>query len=162
MAFQPLVCSCSECTNLVDIQPSNSLVHPARLLTRLEPAILLLNNPSIQDNLKQFHGVKCRHAKDKLASEIINISIEYCTNVSEMTLSGESLLIFKYHFNEKNVIIQFSNSQLHFILQKEITLTPGEIHGIGVSFVSNLQVLPEVSSELQDSLALAPEILFKP
>ena len=94
--------------------------------------------------------------------QIINISIEYCTNVSEMTLSGESLLIFKYHFNEKNVIIQFSNSQLHFILQKEITLTPGEIHGIGVSFVSNLQVLPEISSDLQDSLALAPEILFKP
>ena len=43
-----------------------------------------------------------------------------------------------------------------------IILAAGEVHKINVNFMSNLQVLPEINSDLNEDLALAPDILYNP
>jgi hypothetical protein len=119
--FTPPICTCVDCQPLVEIHVSNSLLHPAELYVLLQPAIAALDIPSVRDQAEQFLAVKCHHAKNILASAILDTSIYHCTNLKEMQLSKSSLLIFKYHFDEQQVAIQFAGQQLHFLLKNEIT-----------------------------------------
>ena len=162
MTFEHPDCFCKDCSSLAPMRSTNSLVHPAKLVEHLRPVFSLLNLPELQKLLPQLTSVSCRHAKNTLASRMITLALQYCTSVSEMNLSGEKMLVFKYHFNEATIKILFDNSQLHFMTKSAITLAAGEVHEINVSFLSNLQLLPEITSELHEDLALAPDVLYNP
>ena len=105
MTFEHADCSCKDCSPLAPMRSTNSLVHPAKLFEHLQPALSLLNLPEMHKYLPQFNSVSCRHAKNKLASRMISLALQYCTSVGEMDLSGEILLVFKYHFNEATMKI---------------------------------------------------------
>ena len=82
--FTPPICTCVDCQPLVEIHVSNSLLHPAELYVLLQPAIAALDIPSVRDQAEQFLAVQCHHAKNILASAILDTSIHHCTNLKEM------------------------------------------------------------------------------
>ena len=51
--------------------------------------------------------------------------------------------------------LQFENAKLHFHSLCEMSLAPGEIQELHVNFMSNLQLLPEIDSDLNENLAKA-------
>ena len=87
-----------ECQETLHLSVLNSIVHPAELFLMVEKAISELNIPEMKEQIQTFHQVKCRQAKNVIASYILDASIKHCTNSSEMQLSNASLLVFQYIF----------------------------------------------------------------
>ena len=92
-----------ECQESSHLTVSNSIVHPAEIFLMIEKAIFALNIPEMKEQIQTFHQVKCRQAKNVIASYILDASIKYCTNSPEMQLSNASLLVFQYNFDDKDV-----------------------------------------------------------
>ena len=85
------------------------------------------NEMEMKEQIQTFHQVKCRQAKNVIASYILDASIKYCTNSPEMQLSNASLLVFQYNFDDKDVLLQFEDQKVHFLLKNQLTLQPGQI-----------------------------------
>ena len=79
-----------------------------------------------------------------------------------MNLTDARLLICKFHFDETVMAIQFENDKLHFLSLCDFSLAPGEIKELHVNFLSNLQILPEIESDLNENLAIAPDVSYNP
>ena len=62
-----------------------------------------------------------------------------------MQLSNASLLIFQYSFDDKDVHLQFEDQQVHFLLKNKLTFQPGQIKQLNLNFVTNTQVVPDLS-----------------
>ena len=93
---------------------------------------------------------------------MLGLALQYCTSVGEMNLTDARLLIFKFHFDETVMAVQFENDKLHFLSICDISLAPGEIQELHVNFLSNLQILPEIESDLNENLAIAPDVSYNP
>jgi hypothetical protein len=160
--FTPPLCDCLECQKVANLSVSNSVLHPAEIFLLVEQAIIALHITDISEKIQRFHQVKCSQAKNILASSILDDSIQYCTNATEMQLNNTSLLVFQYNFDNQHVCLQFDSRQVHFILQDKLSLQPGQIKEINLNFVTNLQAVPELASELQECIAVAPDLQFSP
>ena len=128
----------------------------------LQPILALLDIEEINDLSIQHSALTCQNAKDKLASYIINRSIEHCTNSDTFHLSGDPILIFKYHYINKDIVVRFEGGKVQFCLSKEIQILPGQISQLNIAFYSDLQVVPDIESNLDEKLAIAPQIYFQP
>ena len=117
----------------------------------LESAISKLQVPKLVNQIKTFHKMNCKHAKNVVAAYILDLSIKHCTNASQMQLSNASLLIFQYHFDDTDIQIQFDNTSIHFLLKHKLTFEPGQIKTPRLNFVKNTQVVPEFLSNLDES-----------
>ena len=114
------------------------------------------------DHIKTFHQLKCKRAKNLVAGYILDCSIKYCTNAAEIQFSNGSLLVFQFSFDETDVQIQFEDNQVHFLLKNKLTFQPGEVKTLSVNFVTNTQVVPELSCKLDENVTLAPDLHFAP
>ena len=79
-----------------------------------------------------------------------------------MQLSNASLLIFQYSLDDKDVHLQFEDQKVNFLLKNKLTLQPGQIKELNLNFVTNTQVVPELSSDLDESIAVGPNLQFAP
>ena len=68
--------------------------------------------------------------------------------------------IFQYHCNQEKIQLEFNRNQVLFILKEDLTLQNGEIMSLQLEWVSNIQVIPEIDSPLQNSVLCAPEVQF--
>ena len=114
------------------------------------------------EQIQNFHQVECRQARNILASYILDASIQYCTNSAEMQLTNASLLVFQYNFDNKDVLLQFEDQKVHFLLKDQLILQPGQIKELNLNFVTNIQVVPDLSCDLQECIAVAPDLQFSP
>jgi hypothetical protein len=105
---------------------------------------------------------KCHKAKNILASSILDDAISHCTNSEELKFNNTSLLVFHYNFDQEQIFLQFEEQKVHFLLQERISLHSGQIKELNLNFVTNLQTIPTLSSELQDCIAVAPDLQFAP
>ena len=160
--YTPPICDCSECQEVANLSVSTSVLHPTEIFLLVEQAIKALHITDISEKIQRFHQVKCAQAKNILASSILDDSIHYCTNATEMQLNNTSLLVFQYNFDNQHVSLQFDSRQVHFLLQDKLSLQPGQIKQINLNFVTNLQAVPELASELQECIAVAPDLQFSP
>ena len=71
----------------------------------LEGAINELTIPDLTDQIKIFHQMKCKQARNVVAAYILDLALKYCINSSELQLSDASLLIFQYHFDDTDIQI---------------------------------------------------------
>ena len=140
-----------ECLECLHLTVSNSIIHPAEIFIKVEKAILALNIPEIEEHIKNFHQVKCSQVKNVIASYILDASIQYCTNSAEMQLTNASLLVFQYNFDNKDILLQFED---------QLTLQPGQIKELNLNFVTNIQVVPDLSCDLQECIAVASDLQF--
>ena len=124
---------------------TNTIIQPAELFLKVEKLISELQIPELIDHIKTFHQLKCKSAKNLVAAYILDFSIKYCTNAAEIQFSNGSLLVFQFSFDETDVQIQFEDNQVHFLLKNKLTFQPGEVKTLSVNFVTNTQVVPEVS-----------------
>jgi hypothetical protein len=127
----------------------------------VEKAIAALNITAVTEKMQHFHQAKCKKAKNILASSILDDSIHYCTNSAELQFNNTSLLVFQYNFDHQ-VLLQFDDRKVHFLLQDKLSLGPGQIKESNLNFVTNLQSIPTLSPELQDCIAVAPDLQFSP
>ena len=130
---------------------SYSILHPAEIFILIEQAILALNIPEMTEQIQNFHQVECRQARNILASSILYAAIQYCTNSAEMQLTNASLLVFQYNFDNKDILLQFED---------QLTLQPGQITELNLNFVTNIQVVPDLSCDLQECIAVASDLQF--
>ena len=79
-----------------------------------------------------------------------------------MQLSNASLLTFQYNFDDTDIQIQFEDNKVHFLLRNQLTFQPGQIKTLRLNFVTNTQVVPQLSSNLDENLALSPDLQFAP
>ena len=128
----------------------------------MKPILHLLNIEEINDLSNQHAALTCQYAKDKISSYIINRSIEHCTNSDTFYLSDNPILIFKYHYINKDIVVRFEGGRVQFCLSKEIQILPGQISQLNIAFYSDLQVVPDIESNLDEKLAIAPQIYFQP
>ena len=142
MYFAHDVCSCKDCSPLTSLRPTTSLVHPATLLAQVRPALSPFNLPDLQKCLLQFDSADSRHAKNKLAFHMLSLALQHCTNAGDINLTDARLFIFKFHFDETVMAIQFEDAKLHFRSLCDISLAPGEIQEYHVNFLSNIQIVP--------------------
>ena len=141
---------------------SNTIIQPAALFLKVETAISELQVPELTDQIKNFHQLTCQQARNVVAAYILDSSIKYCTNASEMQLSNASLLICQYNYDDTDVQIQFEDKRVHFFLKNKLTFKPGEVRTLHLHFLSNTQVVADISSDLDENLALAPKLQFTP
>jgi hypothetical protein len=97
-----------------------------------------------------------------LASSILDDSIHHCSNSAELQFDNTSLLVFQYNFDHQQILLQFEDRKVHFLLQDKLSLDPGQIKELNITFVTNLQTIPTLFSELQDCIAVAPDLQFSP
>ena len=79
-----------------------------------------------------------------------------------MQLSNASLLVFQYNFDDKDVLLQFEDQKVYCLLKNQLTLQPGQIKELNLNFVTNIQAVPDLSSDLDESIAVAPDLQFAP
>ena len=114
------------------------------------------------EQIQNFHQVECIQARNILASSILDAAIQYCTNSAEMQLTNASLLVFQYNFDNKDVLLQFEDQKVHFLLKDQLILQPGQIKELNLNFVTNIQVVPDLSCDLQECVAVALDLQFSP
>ena len=156
----PRLCKCAQCDQLQNLKISNTLSNAESIFLALKPILHLLNIEEINDLSIQHSALTCQNAKDKLCSYIINRSIKHCTNSDTFHLSGDPILIFKYHYINKDIVVQFAGGKIQFCLSKEIQILPGQISQLNIAFYSDLQVVPDIESNLDEKLAISPQNLF--
>ena len=122
---------------------SNTIVHLTQIFLTLESAISELQVPELVNQIKTFHQMKCKHAKNIVAAYILDLSIKHCTSATQIQLSNASLLIFQYHFDDTDIQIQFDNKNIHFLLKHKLTFEPGQIKTLRLNCVTNTQVVLE-------------------
>ena len=64
--------------------------------------------------------------------------------------------------DDKDVHLQFEDQKVHFLLKNQLTLQPGQIKEFNLNFVTNIQAVPDLSSDLDESIAVAPDLQFAP
>ena len=158
----PTVCNCVQCSQLQSLRISNSLSNAEPIFLSLKPILHLLNIEKIDDLSNQHAQLTCQHAKDRMSSYIIDRAIEHCTNSDTFYFSDNPILIFKYHYIDTNIIVQFEGKKVQFCLKKEIQILPGEICQLNIGFHSDLQAVPDIDSDLDEKLAISPQIHFQP
>ena len=79
-----------------------------------------------------------------------------------MSLQNDSLHVFKFDFDPTDFHLQFDANKLHFLLKNGLTIKPGEVKLLHLQFFTDTQIGPEISSELRDEIALAPNLQFMP
>ena len=92
----------------------------------------------------------------------LDTAIRYFTNVEETTLQDGSLHVFQFDYDPTNIHLQFDANKLHFLLKNALIIKPGEVKILSLQFFTNTQIVPELSCELRDDLALAPDLQFVP
>ena len=121
-----------------------------------------LKNQELDNKIANFHKAKCEEARDTLAAHIIDLAISICTNTSNLHFSDSSLLILQYSYDQTHLQIHFEGNQICFSLKHDITFQPGEVKTLQLNFITNSQILPELASDLDEHLALAPTVEFIP
>ena len=79
-----------------------------------------------------------------------------------MQITNASLLVFQYNFDTQDILLWFDDQKVHFLLQAKLTLQPGQIKELNLNFVTNIQAVPALSSDLQERIAVAPDLQFSP
>ena len=72
------VCNCVECQETLNLMVSNTIVHPTQLFMTLESTISELQVPELVNQIKTFHQMKCKHAKNVVAAYILDV----CPNLT--------------------------------------------------------------------------------
>ena len=75
-----------------------------------------------------------------------------------MSLQNGSLHVFQFDYDPADFHLQFDANKLHFLLKNALTIKPGEVKILYLQFYTNTQIVPEISYELRDDLALAPDL----
>ena len=89
-------------------------------------------------------------------------TIQYCTSSNDFYFDDSPLFVFRYNLGNPNLLIQFERNQVKIYINEQIHLLPGQIKEIPIGFVSDIQALPDITSELPDDIALAPCVQFIP
>ena len=112
--------------------------------------------------IRKFYSLCCDNARNVVAGFILDEAIRYFTNKAEMTLQEGSLLVFQFDYDSTNIHIHFDANKLHFLLKNALVLKPGEVKTLSLQIFTNTQVVSELSCELSDDFALAPDLQFVP
>jgi hypothetical protein len=152
--FEP--CNCVECKDLSHIIVGNTIINATEFVINLETAFSTLNIPEIKALLQQFHKSSCTRAKSTLAAVIIDRAIHHCTSSDDIQLDHSPLFVFSYNLAGQDISLQFDGGQIHFISDEIIPLEPGQIREIPLDFVTNIQNIPELSSDICNSIAISP------
>ena len=131
---------------------SDTIIQPAKLFLKVESEISELQVPELTSQIKNFHKMTCKQARNIVAAYILDLAIIFCTNASQLQLSNSSLLLFQYTYDATTVQIQFEGSKVYIFLINKLTFKPGEVKTIHLNFITN--------SDLDDNLALAPHVQF--
>jgi hypothetical protein len=158
--FEP--CNCVECKDLSHIIMGNTIINATEFVINLETAFSTLNIPEIKALLQQFHKSSCTRAKSTLAAVIIDRAIHHCTSSDDIQLDHSPLFVFSYNLAGQDISLQFDGGQIHCISDEIIPLEPGQILEIPLDFVTNIQNIPELSSDICNSIAISPCIQFIP
>ena len=73
-----------ECQETLHLMVSNTIIQPAELFLKVETAMSELQVPELTDQIKKFHQLTCKQARNVVAAYILDSSIKYCTNSSEI------------------------------------------------------------------------------
>ena len=144
------------------ISISNTIINATEFVNNLEKAFTSINIPHIKALLKHFHNAKCKRAKTTLAATLIDKAIQHCTRSDDIQLDHSPLFVFNYSLTGQDVSIQFDEGKVHFITTKPLPLEPGEIIEVQLDFTTNIQNIPELSSDICNAIAISPCIQFVP
>merc|ERR1711895_58931 len=67
-----------------------------------------------------------------------------------------------YHFDNKKIDMCFQYQYIHFCLKTNVIILPGQILSLFFNFVTNTQAIPELTTNLNDNLAMSPDLHFEP
>ena len=154
-------CPCTDCHSVLHLLVTNTLLHPDLIFLGLQTAISNLNNQEINEHIETFNKLDCSQAKRIIAGKIIDLSISYCTN-AEFNLDKKSTFILQYHFDNTQIDLYFKDQYIHFSLKSKIIILPGQILSLYFNFVTNTQAIPELTTNLDDNLAMSPDLHFEP
>ena len=124
--------------------------------------MMSLKIPTLELLFGNLDRLDCPVARSTLSQIILDKAIKYCTSSHDFWLDDSPLFVFKYNLGNPNLSIQFEKNQVKIYMNEQIHLLPGQIIEIQIGFVSDIQALPDMSSELPDDIALAPCVQFIP
>ena len=70
--------------------------------------------------------------------------------------------MFQYCIDDTEIELQFQDQNVHFLLKNKTTIHPGQITSLYFNFVTNTQAVPDLSTNLDDNLAISPDLQFAP
>ena len=153
--------SCTECGEVKHLIPNNTILHPSILLGTLRPSLQIVDNKAISTWLEKHNQLKCRKAKDIVAAHVLDLLISWITS-TDLTLNNSSVLVIQFHYSIDNLNITFDGPVLHVSLKGPVCIKPGEIKTIKVNLITNILVIPEISSLLEEDLCVVPEAIYTP
>ena len=108
---------------------------------------------------------QCATARATLSALVLDKTIAHCTKSEDLSLNNTSLYVLKYGqmpANTRQLDLHFDEANLHFVLRNEKEILPGGIVTLPLNFVTTSQVVPDISSTLDPSIAISPDLLFAP
>ena len=68
----------------------------------------------------------------------------------------------QYHFDNTQIDKYFQDQYIHFSLKTKVIILPGQILSLYFNFVTNTQAIPELTTNLDDNLAMSPDLHVEP
>jgi hypothetical protein len=158
----PRTCLCQECHELAPESVHNSINNAFDFVKGLREPMMSLKIPGLDILFGNLDRLSCPVSRSTLSQIILDKAIRYCTSSTDFWLDDSPLFVFKYNLGNKNLSIQFEKNRVKIYNNEQIHLVPGEILEIPIGFVSDIQALPDLNSEIPDDIAVAPCVQFIP